>query len=327
MSDFFTKVEIPKPGFEADYHSGLFFMGSCFSDYIGSRMLRLKFNVCHNPFGIVYNPVSISNSIRLLMHKKTFVEEDLSFFNELWFSYAHNTHFSDADKQICLKRINASFKEAVTFIQKADVLYLTLGTSWVYELKETGEVVANCHKLPSENFKRYFSSIENTVENLYSGIESLRKSNSSLRIVFTVSPIRHWKDGAMENQRSKAALILAISKLQEQMKEVYYFPAYEIFMDELRDYRFYAEDMLHPSESGIEYTWKRFVDVFLSEKARGTMNEVTSILNRIDHKPLHKNTKAYIKFISSLRKDISDFQKKYRDIDFMQELQTIDKSV
>jgi hypothetical protein len=320
MTGFFTKVKIPEPGFEVDYHSKLFFMGSCFSDYIGTRMQNSKFVVCHNPFGVIFNPVSIGNGTLQLLQKERFKEADLNFNNELWFSYSHSTKFSDTDKLKCLNKINVRFDEAKNAILKADVLLLTLGTSWVYELKGNGKVVANCHKIPSEKFNRYFSSVENTYEILYNAISELRKSNPSVKIIFTVSPIRHWKDGAIENQRSKAALILTIAKLQEDIEKVFYFPAYEIFMDELRDYRFYAQDMLHPSDSSIEYIWKCFIDTFLSDNAKDTLNQVQSILKRLSHKPFHKNTKAYQKFISSLRKDISDFHIQKTAIDFNDEL-------
>ena len=321
MSELITKVDIPKSGFKIDYRSTLFFMGSCFSDHIGRKMQRLKFSVCHNPFGVVYNPISISNCIRLLLQKEEFNNDDLNFYNELWFSYSHSTQFSDVDREACLNKINRNFLEAKNAIINADVLVLTLGTSWVYKLKETGEVVANCHKIPSEKFNRFFSSTDNTLENLVSVIKEIRESNQSVKIIFTVSPIRHWKDGAIENQRSKAALILTIAKLQEQLDEIYYFPAYEIFMDELRDYRFYASDMLHPSESGIEYTWNRFCSIYLSDETMSILSQVNSILNKIDHKPLHKNTKGYSKFISTLNMDITNFQKKYPHIIFNDELQ------
>ncbi len=327
MSDFFTRVEIPKTDFSIDYHLNLLFMGSCFSDSIGRRMQNLKFKACHNPFGVVYNPVSISNSLTLLVQKERFGKEDLSFYNELWFSYSHNTLFSDTDQKACLDKINKSFKEAKKFIYDANVLIITLGTSWVYQLKETGKVVANCHKIPSENFNRSFSSVENTCQNLQKAIDELRKVNPEVKIVFTVSPIRHWKDGAIGNQRSKAALILAISKLQEQTNDVYYFPAYEIFMDELRDYRFYAEDMLHPSDSGTEYIWDRFSQTFLSKDTIELLPKMQSILNRMSHRPVHKKTNAYKQFISSLREDMFTIQNTHPYIDFKEELQTIDKSV
>ena len=323
MTGFFTKVKIPEPGFEIDYHSRLFFMGSCFSDYIGIRMQKFKFKVCHNPFGVIFNPVSIGNGMLQLLQKERFLETDLNFNNELWFSYSHSTKFSDTDKLECLNKINVRFDESKKAILKADVLLLTLGTSWVYELKENGEVVANCHKIPAEKFKRYFSSVENTYDILYNAISELRKLNPSVKIVFTVSPIRHWKDGAIENQRSKAALILAIAKLQEEINQVFYFPAYEIFMDELRDYRFYAQDMLHPSDSGIEYIWKCFIDTYFNNETKSTLTQVQSILKKLDHKPFHKNTETYQKFISSLRSEISGLQNKNTVIDFKEELKSL----
>jgi hypothetical protein len=327
MPDFFTKVQIPEPGFKIDYRNRLMFMGSCFSDLIGGRMQTLKFNVCHNPFGVVYNPLSVARSIKLLLNKEKFTEADISFYNELWFSYTHSTKFSDPDKRTCLKKINERFEQAKQFILQADVLFLSLGTSWVFELKDTGHIVANCHKMPSAEFNRFFSDVENTVGHLQGALEELKRSNAGLKIVFTVSPIRHWKDGAVENQKSKAALILAVSRLQELIEGTDYFPAYEIFMDELRDYRFYSEDLLHPSESGVEYTWKRFSETYFTEKTKKIQTEVNSVLNRTNHRPLHKNTEAYLDFVSSLKKDIAVLQEKYPFIDLNMEMNALRKNV
>jgi len=319
MTGFFTKVKIPEPGFEVDYHSRLFFMGSCFSDYIGTRMQNSKFKVCHNPFGVIFNPVSIGNGILQLLQKERFVEADLNFNNELWFSYSHSTKFSDTNKLKCLNKINVGFEKAKNAILKADVLLLTLGTSWVYELKENGKVVANCHKIPSEKFNRSFSSVENTYDILYNAISQLRKSNGSVKIVFTVSPIRHWKDGAIGNQRSKAALILAIAKLQEEIKQVFYFPAYEIFMDEFRDYRYYAEDMLHPSALAVELVWDRFTDIFFNSDTQKTLKEVRKVITSFEHRPMHTSTKAYSKFLSDLEKKIKMLVQTYPFLDFSKE--------
>jgi hypothetical protein len=325
MTALMTHVNIPDAPFRFGYQSKFFFIGSCFADAIGRRMKDLKFSACHNPFGVVYNPLSMAANLQYLLDKECFGEEDIEFYNELWFSYAHYTLFSDVDKQQCLENINKTFIAARDFIHKADVLILTLGTSWVYELKETGRVVANCHKIPSGRFNRYFSSSGNSANHLQKVIQNIREVNPSVKVIFTVSPVRHWKDGAIENQRSKAALVLAVANLQQEMENIYYFPAYEIFMDELRDYRFYAPDMIHPSDQAVEYTWKKFANTFLSEECHTILNNVESIQCSVKHKPRHSNTLSHRHFVDSILAKIEEFNKHNPDLNFNIEIEELKK--
>jgi hypothetical protein len=325
MSRFFTEVDIPRPEYTIDYHSKLLFLGSCFVENIGEKMKKLKFDTCLNPFGVLFNPQSIANSLKILLEKDSYQESDLSFYNDLYFSYAHYTLFSDTDAKKCLEKINESFSSARNYILKADVLFITLGTSWVYTLKNTGQVVANCHKLPASNFDRVFSSFENSASHLKDSIDSLRKLNSKVKIVFTVSPIRHFKDGAIENQRSKASLHLAVAQLQEEFPDIFYFPAYEIFMDELRDYRFYAEDMVHPSTIANDYIWDRYMNTFLDEKTRYLASEIQKLIAGIDHRPRHSNTNAYKSFVKSLSQKLDALLQQNPTLDFTQERDTLEK--
>ena len=316
MTNFITRVRIPEPAFKIDYQSDVLLMGSCFTENIGKRLKLLKFSVTHNPFGVVYNPISLSDQINLLLNKESFNKEDLNFFNELWFSYSHYTLFSDPVRDKCLEKINQSFNQGKKFIRSAKVIFLTLGTSYVYTNIETGKVVANCHKIPARNFKRYFSSVGNTVRHLKTAINEIRRINPKVHFVITVSPIRHWKDGAIENQRSKAALLLSISQLQEAYDDIYYFPVYEFFMDELRDYRYYADDMLHPSSLAINLVWERFSEIFLSSESKSIANEVQKIITGLEHRPNQVKTKAYKAFLSDLQKKISTVAKAYPFLDF-----------
>lgn len=327
MTEFMTHVDIPEAPFRIGYQSNFFFMGSCFADAIGKRMKELKFSVCHNPFGVVYNPLSMAANLELLINKENFRDEDLSFYNELWFSFSHYTLFSDIDKKKCLEKINKCFSDAREFIRKSDVLVITLGTSWVYEQKETGKVVANCHKIPASQFNRFFASSEVSARRLKEAIQSIKRVNSSLKVIFTVSPVRHWKDGAIDNQRSKAALILAIAQIQQELEGIFYFPAYEIFMDELRDYRFYASDMLHPSEAAINYTWKKFVTNLLTEETYPIINDVERIRDSIKHRPRHTNTKSFQKFNQALIQKIEDLCSLHQFMDFNLELIELRKNV
>jgi hypothetical protein len=327
MPELMTRVSIPETLFKIDYHSSLFFMGSCFADTIGKRMSELKFRVCHNPFGVVYNPVSLSTNLKLLIEKDRFTEKDLSFYNELWFSFSHYTLFNDTDKQRCLKKINDNFNSAKEFIRTAAFLVLTLGTSWVYEHKVTGKVVANCHKLPAANFNRYFSTSTNSANHLKEAILKIREVNPDICVILTVSPIRHWKDGAIENQRSKAALILSVADLQKELNKIYYFPSYEIFMDELRDYRFYAADMLHPSEAANNYTWNLFATTVLTPETIPIIKNVEGILSSFKHKSRNTSTQSYLEFQRSLIEKVQYLQELYPFLDFQYELEALSKNV
>jgi hypothetical protein len=289
-------------------------------------MKELQFQVCCNPFGVIYNPLSISVNLELLIDKECFTENDLSFYNELWFSYAHYTLFSHPDKETCLRSINESFSEAKEFLASADFLFITLGTSWIYRLKKTGQVIANCHKQPAEMFERSVLTVEQSYNSLKHCIERIKGINKNIKFIITVSPIRHWKDGAIGNQRSKAALILAIEKLQEWHEKIYYFPAYEIFMDELRDYRFYAPDMLHPSESAKNYIWRKFTETFISNNDIVIMQNVQGIINSIKHVPHFPDTNAYRNFKKSITKKIDDLIEKYPSSCNFQELHQLLKN-
>lgn len=319
MPDFTTKVKLPDFPFKLDYSSKIFFMGSCFAENMGARMQELKFQVCHNPFGVVYNPRSLANNLRQLLTKELWQQDELSFFNELWYSYSHYTLFSDPDKQQCLEKINQQFIPAKKFIPEADLLVITLGTSYTYSLKETGEIVSNCHKIPASKFDRNFLSAEQSAECLREVITELRMQNPVLKVILTVSPIRHWKDGAIQNQRSKAALVLAIAELLQSMPDVYYFPAYEIFMDELRDYRWYASDMLHPSDAAQDLIWERFSGSLIEEESLSVMKNVEQISKSIKHKPRFPNISSYQKFLVRTLESISKIEKDYPYLDFSTE--------
>jgi hypothetical protein len=327
MPELFTKVDIPKSDFSIDYRSRLYFTGSCFAESIGLRFEHYKFPVCINPFGVQYNPLAISQSIHQIFNKELFKKEDLHFENELWFSFSHYTLFSDIDQSSCLEKINTSFSNAKQFICNANVIIITLGTSWTYIHKEDGQVVSNCHKLPANRFDRVFTSTDQSFEKLKTAIELIRSINPYAKFIFTVSPIRHWKDGAIENQCSKAALLLAVAKLVREIKDIYYFPAYEIMMDELRDYRFYAIDMLHPSDQATEYIWERFLQTYFTDETLKILSEIQRMIASIDHRPIHTTTSAYKKFIDSLKVDLENLSKKYPFIDLNKEYMELQKRV
>jgi hypothetical protein len=295
--------------------------GSCFSENIGQKLLDLKFDVDMNPFGILYNPESIANSLRILLEKRTFTEEDLFQDQGLWNSFYHHSRFSDVDQEAALDKINNRISSSYEFLKRADFLVITFGTAWVYELKKTGQIVSNCHKIPAAEFKRFRLGVFE-ITNVYRKLlEQIWKLNPGLKVIFTVSPIRHWKDGAVENQLSKASLLLAIDQLIKGFgnQVCAYFPSYELMMDELRDYRFYAEDMLHISPVAIDYIFERFSKVMISKESIGISQKVLKVRKAFEHRPVNPTTAEFKEFIRQNLLQISQLTSQFPNLNFSQE--------
>lgn len=286
-------------------------------------MVRYKFPVQHNPFGVLYNPASISNSLRLIISDSTFTEDDLCFHNDLWFSLNHDTSFSRQDREECLAAINNTLQSIRAFLKKCRYLFLSFGTAWIYVYKKTGKTAANCHKLPAAEFDRRLLGTEETIMDYKHLIEELLRFNPDLKLIFTVSPIRHFKDGAFNNQVSKSILFLVIHALQNMHANIHYFPAYEVFMDELRDYRFYAADMLHPSDVGIDYIWERFGDIYFDESAKIILAGADKIHKAIAHRPYQKGSPGYKSFIENTLEQINRLGETYPFLDFNPELKQL----
>ncbi|WP_318347277.1 GSCFA domain-containing protein [Aquipluma nitroreducens] len=296
---FFTEIQIPEFPDQMDYSKSMMFLGSCFSENIGQKLIDLKFDVDMNPFGILYNPESIANSLRILLEKRVFTEDDLFQDQGLWNSFYHHSRFSDVDRDSALEKINKRISSSNEFLKRADFLVITFGTAWVYELRKTGQIVSNCHKIPAAEFKRFRLGVFE-VTNVYRELlEQIWKFNPDLKVIFTVSPIRHWKDGAIENQLSKATLLLAIDNLIKGFgdKSCSYFPSYEIVMDELRDYRFYADDMLHISPVAVDYIFERFSKAAITGASRDISKSMLKINKAMSHRPVNPNTTEFKKFL------------------------------
>ncbi len=325
MASFRTIVDVPQQDdrIKTGYEDTTLWMGSCFAENIGGKMKRMKFPAEVNPFGVIYNPVSVGNSLRILLEKRFFTKDHLNYHNGRWYSFNHHTSFSSTDADKCLERINRSTEKGSEALKKSGYLFITFGTARVYEFRETGEVVSNCHKLPAKNFDRYLLSIEEIVERYKKLFEKLRLFNPGINIVLTVSPVRHWKDGPAGNQVSKSVLILAVQKLIEMFGFVQYFPAYEIVMDDLRDYRFYEKDMLHINSQAIEYIWEKFSTTFILHEAHLVMREVEKILQGLGHKPFDPSSESYRDFLQQIERQIMEIEKKYPFIDFTDELKAL----
>ena len=318
--DFRTQIEIKKSDIDIDYDSNILFIGSCFSNNIGLILKDNKFNTLINPFGVVYNPISIYNSLNFLISNKLFTDKDLFFDGNLYNSFYHHSSFSNTNKENCLNHINTNINKAHKYLQQTNFLFITFGTSWVYEHFETNKIVSNCHKLPAKEFKRYRLTVAE-ITTLYNKlIQKLKTINPTLKIIFTVSPIRHWKDGAHQNQLSKATLHLAIDEIINSTNNCFYFPSYEIIMDDLRDYRFYASDMLHINEIGVNYIWEKFSDTYFTDKTKNYKNQINKIIAAKNHKPFNPKSIEYQKFAQNQLNKISELSKLELNIDFSNEI-------
>lgn len=307
----FRTIVTPTPLDEKlGYKAKTLFLGSCFATNMGERMEELRFPVMVNPFGILYNPFSIAQSINTLLTGKPFTEEQLFFHSGLWSSFYHHSIFSSSEKDICLQNINKSLAAGFQFLQKANFLVITLGTTWVYQHRKNRMVVANCHKIPANEFDRMPLTEEEIVQVMGHAILKLREELPNLKIILTISPIRHWKDGAVQNMISKATLIMAAQKLCIAFPSCSYFPSFEIMMDDLRDYRFYAEDMLHPSEQAIDYIFEKFRSCAIDEESNAIMNEVEKLVKATKHRPLNPNGEDYQKFLSNHLKQTKTLQQR-----------------
>jgi len=307
-----TKVTIPGYPFRIDHHSPVLLMGSCFTENMGRLLERNLFPVCINPYGVTYNPLSVKKGLEILVRRETYTENDLDHYNDLWFSFDHYTGFSSPDRGEALEGINRSFLKAKEFLKSARYLVITWGTAWVYRYNPTGEVVCNCHKIPPDQFTRSRLTVDQTVEEYLNLLPRIWEHNPDLRIIMTVSPVRHWKDGAHNNQLSKSALLLATDALISKFPDkIFYFPSYEIVMDELRDYRFFEKDMLHTNALATQYIWEIFTDALLSGKTRKINQELQSLLKLLEHRPLHTGGEPYRKLIKKRDNKLGEMKEKY----------------
>ena len=316
-----TPVSIVARQGAVTHHHRMMLFGSCFAEYIGARLREYHFPVDVNPFGIQYNPFSIAASVDRLMTGRPFSGEELFRDGNLWHSFFHHSSFSHTDKTLCLQQINDRLLPAAALLAEADYLILSWGTSWVYTLADDGRVVANCHKLPASRFERRQLSVDEMYDTWCPLLRRLFDLNPRLRVWFTVSPVRHLKDGAHGNQLSKAALLLFTDRLCRTFPDrCDYFPAYEIVLDELRDYRFYDTDMAHPSSQAVDYVWERFSEAYFDENTRAVNREWVRLLQALRHRPLTPDRETYRKFVVQNILKLENFRKKNAFFDVTEEL-------
>lgn len=297
-----------------DYGSKLLLLGSCFSENIGNKFEYYKFQSLTNPFGVLFHPKAIEAILEKAIKQEKYTENDVFFHNEQWHCFDAHSQLSNSSKEQLVVGLNNNLEVINKQIIKSSHVIITLGTAWVYNLIKTNNAVANCHKLPQKEFNKVLLSIKEIKQSLEAIIERVKTLNTKVSIVFTVSPVRHIKDGFIENTLSKSHLISAIHQVIN--KEVSYFPAFEVMLDELRDYRFYKSDMLHPNALAIEYIWQKFQKVWIAHEALDTMVEIDAIQKGLQHKPFNANSNAHQGFLRQLAKRKLEIQTRFKHINF-----------
>lgn len=312
---FRTEIKVKPEQNRIDHNSPVVLIGSCFTEHMEQKLDHYKFDHFTNPFGIVFHPKAIEKSIGNCVDLKEYHLKDLIQKGELWLSLDHHSRFSGTDPEIVLHGINQKIAQGHSVLKKASHLIITLGTSWAYRWANTGAFVANCHKIPQSNFEKVLLSSEEIVLSLKNTVNKIREINQEIEFIFTLSPVRHLKDGFVQNNHSKALLHAAIQKMSQEEK-IHYFPAYEIMMDDLRDYRFYKSDMIHPSDEAIAYIWEKFADSWISDESRQLMTEIEEIQRALQHKPFEPGSEAHQAFKEKLDKKIQILRLRHPQIMF-----------
>lgn len=296
---------------QVNVRDSIVLIGSCFAEEMGLKLKERRFNALLNPHGILFNPISIAEALEDYQTKKQYTQKEIFPANELWHSFKHHGAFSNSDNIKCLQHINMAIDIANVQMKNCKWLIVTFGSAHAYRLKENNMLVANCHKVPSSHFTKALLTQGEIVSAWQKQIRELQKTNPGLNILFTVSPVRYVRDGVIENNRSKAILLDSVHTLVEQNSNCYYFPAYEIVIDELRDYRFFKEDLVHPNELAINYVWEKFVNTFCDTETKNFLAEYEPLLKGMHHRPLQEGTEAHKKFKLDLEEKLKTINKKY----------------
>jgi hypothetical protein len=319
MDSFRTQVPLDRYFVPISHQDQLLSLGSCFAESIGDRLAGCKFNVLQNPFGMLFNPISIAQSLQHLMAGKTYVEPDLVAHQGLWHSMDHHSRFSYPTAEEALGKINTALRIGQEHLAATSVLLLTLGSAHVWTYLPQDRVVANCHKFPTKDFTRRRLTVNETVNALREPLARLLDRSPKLRILLTVSPVRYLRDGFTENQLSKATLLLAIAQLGQELEQVHYFPAYELLMDDLRDYRFYSEDLIHPSTTAVNYIWNYFSQVFFQKSTQQLIESIHSIVQATQHRPFQPLSAAHQRFVNQQLSLIAELEALHPGLDLKKE--------
>ena len=294
---FRTTFQIQSSDFKLNHQHKILTIGSCFSDEIGKRLTDLKFDGLINPFGVIFNSHSIQNLIERSIQKKYFTTADVHQNGEEFFCFDVHSSFNALTKEAVLEELNLTLDQVHDYILSCDVLMITLGTSWIYEWKTSNQVVANCHKVEAKQFEKRLLTTEENLKSLELIVSDLKNINPTIRIITTVSPVRHTKDGMIENNVSKARLLDALYQLSLQNNQVEYFPSYELVLDDLRDYRFFKEDLIHPSKQAVDYIWEKFSETYFEQSTQTIIQKINKVISAINHRPFNEESDNHQQFL------------------------------
>lgn len=327
VTSFRTEIPPLQIDVEISHQHHLLCIGSCFAEHIGSRLEQLKFPVNVNPFGIIYNPTSIVRVLEKLLSGTDYKKRDLFENLGLWHSYDHHGRFSHPNQLTALQQINHALNDARQFLKSTNRLILTLGTAHVFVDKQTNTVVANCHKMPGQTFDRRRLSVDEVAAPLVSILQKLKEEYPDLEVIATVSPVRHLRDGLLENQRSKATLLLGLETVCKALPFVHYFPSYEIVLDDLRDYRFYEKDLSHPNSSAIDYVWNYFENAFFTDKTKALCQRISQLSTAAAHRPFHPSSEAHQAFLKKQTLTLEILQKEFPSLNLTKEKDAFDRQI
>ena len=310
---FRTIINVPESREKIAYRYKIFGLGSCFVTHIKNKLDYYNFQNQINPFGTVFNPISIRKLLQRVVNQELFNEQDLFFHQDLWKSFDLHSEFNRTDKIDYLQTINDKINRSNQFLKTADWLFLTFGTAWVYRHKISGKIVNNCHKVSANEFDKIILTPTEITDELKNIVQLARKTNPKIKILMSISPVRHLNNGFIENQRSKAHLITAVHALEDA---IYYFPSYEILMDDLRDYRFYKDDYIHPNELAINYIWEKFSTGYMAKDTFPILRQVGKIKQALAHKSFNPGSPQNLHRLSKLQTEITAMQQKYKWMTF-----------
>lgn len=317
---FKTTLDAKRSELDISYRDKLFFIGSCFSENIGKELSNHKFKTKINPFGIIYNPISIFKVLKQAISEKEYSEKDIFQHNEIWKCFDFHSDISDLNSEKLLENINSKIQNTNQFLKETNTLFITFGTAWVYK-NSKDQIVANCHKIPQKSFNKELLDTNEIVDSFNAFYALLNKFNPNISLVLTISPVRHIRDGIIENNQSKAALISAAHKIVNQYENTHYFPAYEYVIDDLRDYRFFKEDLVHPNQMALQYVLSKFETTYFEESTLLQKRSIEKVLKSLQHKVMFEETEAHQKFITNLITQIKNLEKE--GFDFNEELKKL----
>ncbi len=306
-----TQLNIPEQEPKISYDSKLLLLGSCFTENMGEKFAYFKFQQLQNPFGILFHPFAIENLVSKAAQQKEYTEKDIFQYNQNWHSFEAHSRLSNSNPNEIVKDLNKAITQTRDALRESTHLIITLGTAFVYKHSEGKKYVANCHKVPQKAFKKELIKTPEIQKSLENIVSQCRALNPDLQFIFTVSPVRHAKDGLVQNTRSKAQLISAIHEVIDQKENTAYFPSYELLLDELRDYRFYTQDMLHPNATAIQYIWEKFAATWFAKETQPTMKKVAALQRNLEHKPFNPQSEAHERFLQKLKEQKAELKTQF----------------